>query len=267
MLRIGLVLKVAIASAMICTVSSAQLVDRTDQSRDPDPRAVNLTLERRGDIYMARKMYREAGETYTEAILMEPDSAKLVNKLGISYHQLMMLDDARKQYQRAWKIDKTYGQALNNLGTVYHAKGKYRQAVRTYRQALKISPYSASIYSNLGTSQFARRRFKDASAAYLKALELDPNVFEVKGNFGTMLQERSVGNRGKYYYFMAKAYAGVEMWERAILYLRKALEEGYGNARKLAGESAFEAMHELPGFQRLAFPETIASAADNATTN
>ena len=265
--RIGSVLKVVIVAATICAVSPAQLVDRTDQSRDPDPRAANLTLERRGDIFMARKMYREAGDTYREAIRMEPDSAKLVNKLGISYHQLLMLEDARKQYQRAWKIDRTYSQALNNLGTVYHARGKYKQAVRTYRQALKISPYSASIYSNLGTSQFARRRFKDASAAYLKALELDPNVFEVKGNFGTLLQERSVGNRGKYYYFMAKAYAGVEMWDRAILYLRKALEEGFGNAKRLAGDSAFEAMHELPGFQRLAFPETIASAAGNATTN
>ena len=267
MLRIGLVLKVAIVSVTVCAVSPSQLVDRTDPSRDPDPRAGNLTLERRGDIYMARKMYREAGETYEEAIRMEPDSAKLVNKLGISYHQLLMLDDARKQYQRAWKMDKTYSQALNNLGTVYHAKGKFKQAVRTYKDALKVSPYSASIYSNLGTSQFARRRFKDASAAYLKALELDPNVFEVKGNFGTLLQERSVGNRGKYYYFMAKAYAGVEMWDRAILYLRKALEEGFGNARRLAGDSAFEAMHELPDFQRLAFPETIASASDNTTRN
>ena len=267
MLRISLVLKVGALLVTISVVALAQLVDRTDRSREPDPSAANLSLERRGDIYMARKMYREAGETYKEAIRIEPDSAKLINKLGISYHQLLLLDNARQQYQRAWKIDKTYGQALNNLGTVYHAQGRYRQAVRTYRQALKTSPYSASIYSNLGTSQFVRGRYKDAASAYLKALELDPNVFEVRGNFGTILQERSVGNRGRYYYFMAKAYAGVEMWDQAILYLRKSLEEGFGGARKIAGDVAFEAMHDLPEFQRLAFPETIASVSEATENN
>ena len=242
-------------------VLEAQLVDRTKDRVGPDPAGRNLSLERRADIYMARKMYREAGDTYKQAIRQEPDSAKLVNKLGISYHQMMLLKSARREYERAWKLDRNYGQALNNLGTVYHAQGSYRRAIRTYKKALQTSPYSASIYSNLGTSYFARRKYKDATRAYFEALRLDPNVFETRGTFGTLLQERSVGNRGKYYYFMAQAYAGVEQWDRAILYLRKALEEGYGNRRKVANDEAFEAMHEVPAFQRIAFPETIAEAS------
>lgn len=235
---------------------NAQLIDRTGQREPPDPAATELSLERRGDIFMARKMYREAGDTYQEAIRHEPDSAKLVNKLGISYHQRMLLTHARREYERAWKLDRTYIQALNNLGTVHHAQGKYRRAIRNYRKALEVSPYSASIYSNLGTSYFSRRKYKDASLAYLRALELDPEVFETRGSFGTILQERSVANRARYYYFMARAYAGVELWERAILYLRKALEEGYGSPRKIANDEAFLAMHELPQFQALAFPST-----------
>ena len=256
----------ALALGVILTAASggAQLIDRTKERPGINPAAQDLSLERRGDIYMARKMYREAGDTYKEAILVEPNSAKLINKLGISYHQLLMLGSARRQYERAWRVDKTYSQALNNLGTVHHAEGSYGKAVRTYKRALKVSPYSASIYSNLGTSYFARRKFKLASEAYLKALELDPNVFETRGTFGTMLQERSVGNRGKYYYFMAKAYAGAELWGRAILYIRKALEEGFGGPRKVATEAAFKAMHEMPEFQRIAFPETMASAGVQA---
>lgn len=257
-----------LAMAVVCAggwgALQAQLVDRTKEVGKPDPGAMDVTLERRADIYMARKMYREAGETYRQAIRLEPDSAKLVNKLGISYHQLQLLGNAKKEYERAWKLDKGYAQALNNLGTVYHAQQRYSRASRTYKRALQVSPYSASIYSNLGTSFFARGRFKDASRAYLKALELDPDVFETRGSFGTLLQERSVGDRGKYYYFMAKAYAGVEMWDRAILYLRKSLEEGFGGPRKIASDSAFEAMRELPEFQRLAYPETLASAPSAA---
>ena len=239
----------------------AQLIDRTKDRLRPDPNIRELSLERRGDIYMARKMYREAGDTYKEAIRLEPSSAKLVNKLGISYHQMMLLNNARKEYQRALKLDKGYGQALNNVGTVHHAQGSYRRAIRSYKKALQVSPYSASIYSNLGTSYFARGKYKDASKAYYEALQLDPDVFETRGTFGTLLQERSVGNRGKYYYFMAKAYAGVELWQRSILYLRKALEEGFSSPRKIAADQAFKGMHDLPDFRRMAFPETIAKAS------
>ncbi|MDE0110489.1 MAG: tetratricopeptide repeat protein [Bryobacterales bacterium] len=255
----------ALGVALLAASGQAQLIDRTKERPEINPASRELSPERRGDIYMARKMYREAGDTYKEALQFEPDSAKLINKLGISYHQLLMLGSARRQYERAWRVDKTYSQALNNLGTVHHAQGNYGKATRAYKRALKVSPYSASIHSNLGTSYFARRKFKLASQSYLKALELDPNVFETKGTFGTMLQERSVGNRGKYYYFMAKAYAGAELWDRSILYIRKALEEGFGGPRKVASDPAFKAMHEIPEFQRVAFPETIASAGSQST--
>lgn len=238
----------------------AQLVDRTKDRGANAPPGRELGPERRADIYMARKMYRQAGDAYKEALRSDPGSAKLVNKLGISYHQLMLLNSARREYERAWKLDNSYSQALNNLGTVHHAQRRYRQAIRTYKRALQISPYSASIYSNLGTSYFARGKYKDAAKAYLRALELDPDVFETRGNFGTLLQERSVGNRGKYYYFMAKAYAAAELFDRAVLYLRKALEEGYGSPKKIAGDEAFAAMRELPAFQRVAFPELMAAA-------
>ena len=264
MCGIGRIFGTMIACASLLAVADAQLIDRTKTYGQPDPGAPNLTLERRADIYMARKMYREASDAYKEAIRQKPDSAKLVNKLGITYHQLLLLNNARKEYERAWKLDRSYSQALNNLGTVHHAQGRYKQSIRTYKKALQVAPYSASIYSNLGTSYFARGKYKDASRAYLRALELDPNVFETRGSFGTLLQERSVGNRGKYYYFMAKAYAGVEMWDRAVLHLRKSLEEGYGGPKRIAADSAFEAMHELPDFRRIAFPEAIAEAAPAA---
>ena len=55
-----------------------------------------LKPEDRGDVYMARKMYREAIEAYEEA---PQDSAVVWNKLGIAYHQMMQLDAAMKRYQ------------------------------------------------------------------------------------------------------------------------------------------------------------------------
>src|SRR5258708_4145731 len=80
------------------------------------PEAVRpLSPQDRGDIYMARKMYREAIETYMSA----PSSALLLNKIGIAYHQLVDLDSAAKYYARAVKADPKYSDAINNLGTIY----------------------------------------------------------------------------------------------------------------------------------------------------
>src|SRR5271169_3327291 len=77
-----------------------------------------LTPEKRGDILMARKMYREAAETYKE---VKPDSAVMQNKIGIAYHQMLKLDIAKRYYERAVKLDPKYAEAINNLGTVYYS--------------------------------------------------------------------------------------------------------------------------------------------------
>src|SRR5881398_2951963 len=55
-----------------------------------------LSPEERGDVYMARKMYREAIESYREG---GRNSAVLWDKIGIAYHQLGDLNASRKSYE------------------------------------------------------------------------------------------------------------------------------------------------------------------------
>ena len=126
---------------------------RLSKPATPEPK-VELTPEARGDVFMARKMYREAIDAYR---LGPQDSALTWNKIGIAYHQLLDLRNAEKNYQKAIKLDKNYSEAVNNLGTVYYAHKKYRAAINRYNAALKLKPDSASYYSNLGTAYFARK--------------------------------------------------------------------------------------------------------------
>jgi len=214
----------------------------------PVPGSPNLSPERRADIFMARKMYREAIDTYKQAPL---DSAIIWNKMGIAYHQMMELDIAKKHYERAQKMNPKYSEAINNLGTVYYARKSYRRATNQYKKALKLAPQSASIYSNLGTAYFARKDYKRALEAYQTALSLDPEVFEHRSSYGVMLQERSVEERAKFHYYLAKTYAKAGMNERALLYIRKALEEGFKEREKLMEDPEFSAMRETPEFQEL----------------
>jgi tetratricopeptide (TPR) repeat protein len=207
-----------------------------------------LSHEARGDVYMARKMYREAVEAYEEA---PQDSAVIWNKVGIAYHQMMQLDAAMKRYRRAIRLDAKYPEAINNLGTIYYAQKRYSRATSCYKRALKLAPGSASIYSNLGTAYFGEKKYKEAWEAYNVAFQLDPEVFEHRNTYGVLLQERTVEERAKFHYYLAKIYAKQGQNDRALQYIRKALEEGFTDRKKFLQDPEFAAMRDMPEFKEL----------------
>jgi tetratricopeptide (TPR) repeat protein len=245
---------VPLAASLFCMAGLAQdtvtleAKPQTVAPAHPDSARPALTPEQRGDIYMARKMYREAIEMFNQA---PRNSAAVWNKTGIAYHQLLQLDAAKKRYERAIKLDPKYAEAINNLGTVYYAQKRYGKATSLYKRALKLSPNSASIYSNLGTAYFARKKYKEASLTYQTALRLDPDVFEHRSSYGVLLEERSVDERAKFHYYLAKTYAKAGMNDRALQYIRKALEEGFTERKKLLEDPEFTALRDMPEFKEL----------------
>jgi len=211
----------------------------------------SITPEMRGDIFMARKMFREAIEVYKDGA---NKSAVMANKTGIAYHQLLDLDDAKKYYERAIKLDRNYAEALNNLGTVYYGQKSYGRAINQYKKALRLKPDSASYLSNLGTAYFARKNFELAAKIYQQALAIDPNIFEPRGgSSGSVIQERSIDaeDRAKFHYFVAKQYAKAGNMEQAILNIRRALEEGFKERKKFVEEPEFAILHDNVEFQQL----------------
>jgi tetratricopeptide (TPR) repeat protein len=207
-----------------------------------------VTPEMRGDIFMARKMYREAAEAYKEG---PKDSAVLLNKTGIAFHQMLNLYAAEKYYRLSIHANPHYSEAINNLGTIEYARKSYRRAVSQYKKALRINPKSASVLSNLGTAYFARKDYKRAADTWEQALAIDPEVFETRGTQGVLLQERSVDEHAKFHYMMAEQYARKGMNDRALQYIRKALEEGFKERKKIADDPAFVAIKDLPEFKEL----------------
>lgn len=206
-----------------------------------------LTPEMRGDIYMARKMFREAIDKYRECT----PTAAVDNKIGIAFHQMLQLNLAKKNYEAAIKLNPKFSQAINNLGTIYYADRRYGKAVKYYKKALKIDSQSASIWVNLGSGYFARHDMKRAVKAYNRALELDPLVFERRSEYGTLLQERTVEDRAKFHLYLAKAYALRGDKTHALMYLRKALEEGVKERKKIPEMPEFASIRADQDFKEL----------------
>ena len=234
-------------SLLVTTGFAFQAVPTQTAAVTEPPARPPISQQERGDIFMARKMYREAVDAYKQA----PASALMLNKIGIAYHQMTDLDSARKYYERAIKTDPQYAEAINNLGTIYYARKSYRRAINEYKKALRITPESASAWANLGSAYFARKNFETASEAYQHALSIDPEVFERHSTTGSTVQERSIGDRAKFHYYLARTYAKAGRNADAIVYIRKALEEGFKEREKFTQEPEFAGLRDDPEFKQL----------------
>jgi tetratricopeptide (TPR) repeat protein len=161
------------------------------------------------------------------------------------------MNAALKSYQRAVKLDRRYADAINNIGTIYYNQKHYRRAISEYRRALAITPNSAAVWSNLGTAQYARKKYTEMSEAYARALELDPTIFEARNGPGTQMQDRSVEDKARYHFEMARIYAKAGKNELALQFLRKSLEEGFADREKINKEPEFSAIRETTEFKDL----------------
>ncbi|MDZ7640304.1 MAG: tetratricopeptide repeat protein [Bryobacterales bacterium] len=212
----------------------------------------NLTPREQAAFLARHGRHAEAAEIY-ESLARQGQRKQSIlwNKIGIAYHQMLDFSAASRCYREATTIDPLYAEARNNLGTVHYAQKQYSRAISEYKKALAVSPYSASVHSNLGTAHFARKEYELASVHYAKAIELDPQIFERQGGQGTILQQRSVEDRASFHFYLSKVYARNGDVDRSLLYMRKALEEGFKDRKKFVDDEDFANLQAIPEFQTL----------------
>ena len=224
--------------------SSPKLLASLDSRPTAVQPAVPISTEMRGDIYMARKMYRESIDMYRSL----PETAQRDNKIGIAFHQMMEFKLAIDWYGRAIKLKPDYGEAINNIGTVFYSEKQYKKAITYYKRSLRNAGPRAPVLANLGAAYFGRRDYKQASQYYEEALALDPSVMDHREGFGTIMQEQTVTDLALFHLYLAKAYAKVGKNDQALIYLRKALEEGLKDRKKLPDVPEFGTLKTDPGF-------------------
>jgi tetratricopeptide (TPR) repeat protein len=220
-----------------------------------------LTTEQLADLYMVRKDYREAAQTYKRLADENPRNAVYFNKLGIALHQQEALTLALKCYERATKIDPTYADAQNNIGTVWYQRKKYGKAIKSYQKAIKLRTDMAVLYSNLGYAYFGEKKYEQSLVSFHQALALDPQFFEHNGSRnGSVLQDRSVTDRGRFYYMLAKSFAQAGNIERCIIYLRKAKDEGFKELNAAKTDPDFASLLKNPEIQEILALKPVESA-------
>jgi tetratricopeptide (TPR) repeat protein len=232
-------------SAQTTTASPQEVSASTQQRKTLSVQPI--PAEAKADILMARGEYAAAIAVYQEGNLK---SAIVWNNIGMAYHHMFALDEARKAYQTALAINPRFAPASNNLAAVYYGQHDFHDAEHFYKRALKHTQESAVIFCNLGTAYFAQGKYKQGMKAYRKAFEIDESVFAPNRSAmieaGSSREQRIAMN-----YFVAATYARAGKQEQALTYLRKAMDEGFKDRKRLIEDKDFAALRTTPEFQHL----------------
>ena len=244
-------------------VSSSSPISPSDQLQvappairaiEPPPSDASAKiLEQRGDELRRDKMFLDALDYYRAAMskTASPSTAPLHNKIGITELQLQRWNEAKKDFERAIKADRKFADAYNNLGVIYYVSKKYGKAISKYEKAIELRDDSASYFSNMGAAYFSKKEFERSVMAYSKALQLDPDIFEHSSRTGISAQMSGPEDRAHYDYVLAKLYAKMGVADRSLLYLRKAMEEGYKNIDNVYKDAEFATVRKDPRFTEL----------------
>src|SRR5215213_3243643 len=81
--------------------------------------------------------YKEATESYRQAIRLRPDFAEAFSNLGYAYGKLERYAEARAVLEQAIRLDPRLAKAHNNLGYVYAAERRYEKAIAAYLESIR----------------------------------------------------------------------------------------------------------------------------------
>lgn len=231
----------------------------------PSAEATPAELEKRGDELRSDKAYLDAIDYYQAALKKKKNDWVLLNKTGIAYLQMQNYKEASKFFEKSMKSNKNYAEAYNNfgvvqyeLGAVQHSGRKFKKAIKLYEKAISLNNSSASYFSNLGAAYFARKEWTNANDAYTQALALDPDIFERSSRSGVAAQLSSPEDRAHFDFVLARLYAKSGDADRALLCLRRSMEEGYKDINDVFKDSEFAGLRKDPRFTQLMADRPVA---------
>ena len=117
-------------------------------ARPPNPKMNASDFIKRGQAFEEEGLFARAIEEYTEAILLDPDSADAYFLRGWAHVAKGGHDLAIRDYSQAIRKKPRYAEAYFGRGWVYEQLDKDDMAIREYDQAIRLKPnYSEARFS------------------------------------------------------------------------------------------------------------------------
>ena len=125
----------------------------------------------------------EAIACFAEIVRLQPDDAAALSSLGIlkAMHSIdNNLQVAAELCVKAALLAPDSASIVNNLGVVLQIRGDTDDALLVLRELVAQQPTFAPAYANIGSIHSSRGRYDEAEVAFTEALRLDPNAQEAR---------------------------------------------------------------------------------------
>jgi tetratricopeptide (TPR) repeat protein len=151
---------------------------------DADSAAAHLGL---AAVLSAEQRWADAVAEYRQALRLEPKNPQAHRGLGAALAARHDPDGSIAEYREAVLLSANDAELQAELGAALYANGELDAAISAYRAALALKPGDAQIANSLGIALYAAGEMDGAIAAYRQAVRLDPKDAEAHNNLGDAL--------------------------------------------------------------------------------
>ena len=163
----------------------------------------------KGMASLAAAKYKEAVDSLTQAVALNPDDAIAYAKLGLAHSALGENKPAIAAFKQAIKLNRAFvdADAYFRLGLAYLAQSDYASAIEPLKQALygvkarqledrtksTAGPSEAEIHDAMGRAYYGTGSYRQAVTAFETAVRLKPNF--ASAHYGLGLSYLEVGDK------------------------------------------------------------------------
>ncbi len=132
------------------------------------------TYVSRGRELFESEKYKEAIESFEEAIKIMPKEGATYNNKGVCLNAL------GKHREAVESFDQSIGsspspEAYSNKGAALYLLGKFEKSIQCFDKAIELKPGFLDAYNNKGGVLFLLKRYKEAVKTQDRAIEIGPN--------------------------------------------------------------------------------------------
>jgi len=204
-----------------------------------------------GFFYLRNGRYDDAVKQFRQVLKFKPDSYLAYNNLGAVYYFIERYEDARQMWERSLTIEPSW-EAISNLGSLHYFKEQYAEAARVYEGALDFFDDKYQLWGNLASAYGANGERQKSFDTYQRAIKMaeeqrrvnpqDPDLLaDLAGYYSStgdrsktiLLVEQALAiapKNAEVMYRAGHAYEQLDERQKALEWIKKALENGYPRA-------------------------------------
>jgi len=187
---------------------------------------LSRVLGRLGDPAVAARCYREV-------LRADPENRDIHMDLGIALSRLGDLKGAVLHFSEAVRIDPKDAGAYYNLGLAFSKQGRMEEAAEQYLESLRIRPQNHKVHYNLALVLYRLGDFQGAARHFEEAMRLEPSL------------------KAQASYNIARAYARQGKTEESAGWLKRAVEAGFNDRRRVREDRDLESIKDSASYRNL----------------